>query len=326
MLTNRLLFRGALLVSLSVSCASVVLGQSVRSLVDLVDQASYRNYLDNRLYTRMGHNRGNGAQHDLARDFIKSEFESFGLQTTLDPFTYSGRTYHNVVAFKPGYKRPNQYYVVGAHFDSANNPGADDNASGTAGVLEMARVMSRFRFEASVYFIAFDREEQGLIGSNDFATKNRTKDIRGMVSLDMIAYNAGGANQASIYGRTQSNGVKSGLAGALQRYGNIASTLSGQLDASDHAPFEWQGFAAALLIERNYNGNPHYHRSTDSVDTPNYIDYAYATNMTRGALGFFATEARLLPTPYATEYEVVPEPGTLVVLAIGAALAIRRRR
>ena len=63
------------------------------------------------------------------------------------------------------------------------------------------------------------------------------------------------------------------------------------MDRSDHAPFEWQGFQAALLIEHEWESNPNYHHQSDTVDTPNYIDYHFAANMTRGTLGWLAGAA-----------------------------------
>jgi len=289
----------------------------VSNIVNQVSQSTYRSYLDNLLYAHSGDNRGiGGAQHDLARTNIVSQFVSFGLQTSLDPFPYGGNTYYNVVGVLPGTSRASQYYIVGAHYDSVNNPGADDNASGVAGVLEAARVLSQYDFEASLVFIAFDREEQGLIGSQDYASEHWSDDIRGMISLDMIAYNHLAGNTASIYGRAASLALKQALADAMATYGDgLTATIYGQLDASDHAPFEWQGFHAALLIEGGAWSNPYYHQPTDSVDTPGFIDYLFATRMTRSTVGYLATVAVL-----------VPEPATAALLGGGLVWLIVLRR
>jgi Zn-dependent M28 family amino/carboxypeptidase len=110
------------------------------------------------------------------------------------------------------------------------------------------------------------------------------------------------------------------LANSISLYGNgITSTIQGQLDASDHAPFEWAGFEAALLIEGGVWSNPNYHSAADSVDTAGYIDYLYATNMTRSAVGYLATSAGLVP---------IPEPGSLLPVGSGFVwliLVLRRR-
>ena len=78
----------------------------VQDLVDQVSQDNYSNYLDYLLYTHTGDNRGYGSEHDLARANIFNEFDSFGLQTTLNPFQYSSSTYYNVVGVHQGLVRP----------------------------------------------------------------------------------------------------------------------------------------------------------------------------------------------------------------------------
>ncbi len=290
---------------------------TVLEIVQKVSQTSFTSYLDNSLYTHTGDDRGYGAQHDLARTSIYNSFLSFGLETSLSPFTYNSSTYSNVVGILRGTTLPNEYIVVGAHYDSVNNPGADDNASGCAGVLEAARAMSQYTFDRSIVFMGFDREEQGLVGSSAWASAHASWDIRGMVSLDMIAYNPSGGTHdtALIYGRAGSNPLKGALSSAVQTYGGINCTMLGQLDASDHAPFEWNGFQAALLIEGAVWSNPNYHKLSDTVDTPGYIDYDYGTRMTQGTVGWLASSA----TPVGRRGpDPVPECGTLVGLLLGS--------
>lgn len=293
----------------------------VQDIVEQVSEETYRNYLDDMLYTHLGDDRKWGAEHDLARENIYSQFNSFGLDTSLHPFSYSGQTYYNVVGTHYGTVRRDDIYIVGAHYDSTSPgsnpaPGADDNASGTAGVLEASRVLSQFTFEATLIFIGFDREEQGLVGSNAYAQGHKDDDILGMISLDMIAYNGSSLNKARIYGRDGSAAIKQSLADAITLYGDGLSCVdSGHIDASDHAPFEAQGFQACLLIEYDVWSNPYYHSLNDSVDTLNYIDYAFATNMVSSTVGFLATAA--VP---------IPEPATVLLLAFGAIMVGKKRR
>jgi len=264
------------------------------SVVQQIDVASYQHYIEDLLYTHPGDDRGYGPQHDLARDNIVTTFESFGLDVTLEPFDYSGTEYYNVVAVKPGSFMPGHQYIVGAHFDSVNNPGADDNGSGTAGVMEIARVLAPLDFAYTIVFIAFDREEQGLIGSDAYATQHANDDIRGMVSVDMIAHNTG-AFSVDLYGRSASNLVKESLADAVYAYGGgLDSALMGTFDASDHAPFEWQGFPACLISEDW--GNPYYHTQFDHVEMPDYLDYEYAIDVCRSVAGWLVDAAvRIAP-------------------------------
>jgi hypothetical protein len=308
-----------------------VRADAIDDLVAQVGQTTYQGYLQGSLFTSDGDDRGfetSGtdryprADHDPARDNVLAHFTALGLSATLDPFTFStgGANYlgcNNVVGVLTGTVRPNDIYIVGAHYDSVNNPGADDNASGVAGVMEAARVLSQYEFEATILFAAFDAEEKGLYGSAHYAGAHSGDSILGMISLDMIAYNpASNHDKAYVYGKTASDPIKQDLADALAAYTGITPTIGGDMPGSDHAPFEDEGFDACLLIEYNWSPNPNYHRSTDSIDTPGYLDYAFATEMTRGAVGYLATAAGL-----------VPEPATLALLGAGAlALLVRRQR
>ncbi|MFW5652415.1 MAG: M28 family metallopeptidase, partial [Planctomycetota bacterium] len=246
---------------------------TVSDLVNQIDEANYTRLLDERLYTRSGDDRGYGPEHDLARDNIVEEFNALGLDVSLHGFPYRGETYYNVQAVQDGYGRTNEVFIIGAHYDSVNNPGADDNASGVAGVIEIARVLSQYTFEASIVYIAFDREEQGLYGSSAWVNDYRETDIRGMISLDMIAYDPFDRDRALLYGSSASNPLKDDLADAMLTYGGIAAFDDGRGDFSDHAPFERRGFQACLLIEYDVWSNPHYHLQSDTIDTPNYINY-----------------------------------------------------
>ncbi len=284
----------------SVTMLVIVLGAShalatgaILDVVNHVSQTNYEHYLRDQLFTHTGDNRGYGAQHDPARTNIFDLFDNFGLRPVLDGFPYSGHTYYNVVATLPGTTaRSNQLYIIGAHYDSVNNPGADDNASGVAGVLEAARVLSQYRFEATLVFVAFDREEDYLIGSTDFATKHAADDIRGMISIDMIAWN-GTSNHPEIYGRSASDPIKLALSNSVALYGDgLTASVYGRFDASDHVPFESRGFQACFLYEGG--DNPYYHTSVDTVDTAGYIDYAFASKMTRATVGWLATQAGLV--------------------------------
>lgn len=298
------------------ACEPAFADLTVLDVVNQVSQVSYTDYLDNKLYTHSGDNRGFGAEHDPARDNIYVEFDGFGLNTSLDAFGYGGSTYYNVVGAHYGTVSPDEIYILGAHYDSFNNPGADDNASGAAGVIEAARVLSQYEFEKTLLFIAFDREEQGLRGSKAYVQEHKDDDILSMVSLDMISYNSSDSGKARIYGRSYSAELKQSLADATSLYGNgLSAVVYGELNASDHAPFEDAGFQACLLIEYDIWNNPYYHSPYDSVDMPGYIDYAYATNMVRSAVGLLATEAVL-----------IPEPATILLLGLGGLALLRKQR
>ncbi|MHC4697556.1 MAG: M28 family metallopeptidase, partial [Planctomycetota bacterium] len=254
-----------------------------------VNEDSYSYFLIDMLYTWIGDNRGFGPEHDLAQANIFDLMESFGLTVALEPVTYYG-TYYNVVGTKLGTTYPDQEYVIGAHYDSVGNPGADDNASGVALVLEAARVLTNYESEYTIRFVAFDREEVGLVGARDYVSAHSGDDILGMISADMVAYNSEGANIVDIYGKTASNPIKQALGEAVASYGaGVTPRVAGSSGGSDHVPFESAGIDACLLIEKW--GNPYYHTPQDAVNMFDYIDYTYATNNTRAVVGYLVDHA-----------------------------------
>jgi hypothetical protein len=276
-------------------------------VADQVSVDSYRAYLENDLYAHAGDERAYGPKHDLAQKRIRELFESFGLTTSLDPFVYNGATYYNVVAVHPGVTRPREIYIVGAHYDSvAGAPGAVDNASGVAGVLEAARAMSQYLFESTVVFIAFDREEQRWKGSEAYARDHAQEDIRGMIALDMIAYQPYQPAQPEyatvvLYYHTQRTEIVDDLTATLKSSGGLNSVvrpspfLHGFLGLSDYVPFADLGFPAVLLNASAWETHPFYHKPADSLDKLTDADYRYAAQITKGTVGYLATHAGIEP-------------------------------
>jgi len=337
--------------------AATAMALSPSNIVDEVSEASYRN-LHTNLYVSAGMNRGFSAgsptrypanQHDAARDFIQASLTNAGLNVTLELFsftalsaTYTGAC--NVIATLPGTDTNAGYYMVGAHYDSVdtknsylvNSPGADDNASGTAAILELARVLGRRSFRSSIVFAAFDGEEKGKWGSTRYvsefttATSNANNgtftqiyrgNIKRMISLDMIAYNPAGVNKAYILGGNPAlSPLKTELIAAVAAYGGLAAYDGGKNDASDHGPFynTTPSVDACVFIEYSYASNPYYHRAGDSTDSAGYIDYTFATRMTKAVAGYLAQRAQIVPTlqitatsPAASEWG--PTPGEITV-------------
>jgi Zn-dependent M28 family amino/carboxypeptidase len=233
---------------------------------------SYTDYLQKDLYAHYGQERCFGPQHDLARGRIQERFEEFGLTTSLDPFVYNNVEYYNVVGILPGVIRPDAIYIFGAHYDSvAGSPGASDNASGVASVLEAARVLSQYRFEATIVFIAFDREEQWMVGSSSYAEEHRGDSIRGMITVVSIVYQPyppenANSNMVNLCYDTRMPIIDE-LAAAMEFYAGL-TCIDFKLPApygSDHMPFSQRGFASALV--GGYAECPFYHSASDSLDT-----------------------------------------------------------
>jgi hypothetical protein len=321
--------------------AFVAVALTPSNIVGEVDTASYT-YFHTNLFVHTGEDRALGAsEHDVARDYILSCFTNMGLSAELDPFTYSSYTNcNNVIAVKPGLNPSNfGCYIVGAHYDSVgiDRPGADDNASGVAGMLELARVLSEYTFRATLIFIAFDAEELGMRGSSHYVADSTSStngdpvkiyrgDIRGMISMDMIAYNPAGvnSNKAQIYGASSvtTMPVRTNLVQALMQYTDLAVQNSGGANNSDHGPFYYSGtygdggtgrIDSCLFIEYNHGSNPHYHQAADSVDTPGYIDYEFAAKMTKAVAGYLCSQAGLVPPASVSDPQLQASGTNLVV-------------
>lgn len=270
---------------------------------------NYGNIVSNKLYTRQGMNRAplqvGGWEHDLCRDAIYDELVAVGLQPEKDFFDYVDTTNQtrvyccNVIAVLPGVQNPNrEIYVVGAHYDSRENPGADDNATGVGCLLEMARIFSRHHFARTLVLVFFDAEERWeygtgrhRLGSLRYVDQHRTNNLRGMVSVDMIGWQAPppNHNRASVRGRSAYAAWCNDLVAALQTYGDgLQGIISTSENMSDHYSFAQAGIPACCLIEYNYGSNPRYHRPTDFVEAPDYLDWSYLERMCKAAIGFFA--------------------------------------
>ena len=274
-------------VGLSVAAVSTAPASDMgMAAANQVSQSSIYDYMDIWLYTHTGSNRGvGGAQHNLCRDSVAALMTSYGLTVTVEPFTYNSVTYHNVVGTKLGSAYPESEYVVGAHYDSVSNAGADDNASGVALVLECARILSQYDSDYTLRFVAFSREEQGLIGSEAYVADHSMDDIRGMYSADMVAYSTLGNTQANVYRRTTSP-VANALQTSITLYSNgLTPYNAGWISASDHASFDAGGFDAALLIEYEVWDNPYYHTSQDTFEQSGNLNFPYAVKMTRAMVG-----------------------------------------
>ncbi|MFZ2421317.1 MAG: M28 family peptidase [Anaerolineae bacterium] len=215
----------------------------------------------------------------LARDWLKAQFESLGYATTLQAFSSPYGTAHNVVAEISGRIRPNDVYIIGGHYDSTsqsaatNAPGAEDNASGTAGVLEMARILARYPPQATVRFIPFAGEEQGLYGSeayvNSLSASERSR-IKGVFIMDMIGYKSAAyplnvllESRSSVPGAV---GLVTTLSQNAQTYTTLNVTTSYYAWGSDHVPFLDVNLPTVLLIEQEYDSYSCYHRTCDTPD------------------------------------------------------------
>jgi hypothetical protein len=127
---------------------------------------------------------------DAVKEIIASAFAASHVRTSRQPFAYQTHRAHNIIGEIAGSRDAGKTVLVTAHFDAvASSPGADDNASGVAGMLEIMRVLARQRFDYSIRFVGFDLEEAGMLGSKHYLaqlTPEEKKGIIAVINLDMI--------------------------------------------------------------------------------------------------------------------------------------------
>lgn len=268
----------------------------VGALVDAVDAERLREYAQ-ALQDFGPRVSGSSACND-ATDYLMGLFTSYGLTATR--FDYEPASWcDNVIGFKQGRDPEAEIYVIGGHYDSVtNSPGADDNASGTAAVVEAARLLSAHEFEAEIWFVAFGGEEQGLVGSRALAqwAAGMEYDIRGMINLDMIGYLPGGvAGDLDVLSDNQSFDLRNlafeAAAMYLPEYPLVDGFLSG--GGSDHMSFWGVGYPAIFFHEDSVYRNPFYHSAADVIDV-GLNDFDFMRRNVQAAVGLLAALARPL--------------------------------
>ena len=239
-----------------------------------------------------------------AADYIDQQFQSYGYRP--GEHAYGIHPFRNITADLYGREKRNEVIIVGAHYDTIRmSPGADDNASGVAGLLEIARALSAQRFPRTLRFIAFTNEEEPFYGSDLMGSRvsarrsvERQENIVGMYALEMIGYYAdepGSQRYPSVvrhFYPTRGNFIafvanlrsRRLLHRSISRFRRQAIFPSEGMAApqwlvpdirrSDHASY-WQfGFPALMITDTANFRNQHYHDVGDVYRTLDYDNMA----------------------------------------------------
>ncbi len=184
----------------------------------------------------------------------------------------------NVVGALPGVA--GRRLVVGGHYDSVEgSPGANDNASGVAAALEVARLLRDEQPPVAVEIVAFGAEEPGLYGSRFYVDTSRLASVAGMVNLDMV-----GVGDRLLIGNTTGDTRLVDAAVEVARRLGIPATRT-RLGASDHTSFERAGVPAVFL---HWTDDPRYH---SSQDTPEHVQADRLDAVIRIAVGVARSRA-----------------------------------
>ena len=249
-----------------------------------------------------------------AGELVQARFQQLNLpvqrnESATTPFPTS-----NIIVEIPGVSRPEEVVLVGAHYDAFHG-GADDNSTGMAAVLELARVLSQYKFERTLRFVGFDMEEFGLIGSSRYIHEQTGPErIVASMVFDCIGYydSRPGTQQSlpglpspstgdflAVFGNDVSSQRVSELF-AINEALKLAKVtpiiaprdgttpLTGNLLRSDHAPFWLTGREAVFLTDTANFRNPHYHRDTDTVDTLDPISFRRSVQLSAATVAYWA--------------------------------------
>ena len=241
--------------------------------------------------------------------YIEDAMRGAGARVVSQPYAVAGRTYRNVIgSFGPD---AGERVVVGAHYDTfAGLPGADDNASGVAGVMELARLLSGAPLRVRVDLVAFNLEEPPhfrgeFMGSAIHARSLQAGRValRGIIALEMIGYFSD-APDSQRYPLPSLSWIYPSRGNFIGVVGNFASAMLGRkvtgamrdatplpvqvlaapasltgVGLSDHASYWDAGYHAVMITDTAFFRNPHYHTATD---TPDKLDYARTAQVVDG--------------------------------------------
>ncbi|WP_297209399.1 MULTISPECIES: M28 family peptidase [Thermodesulfovibrio] len=246
-------------------------------------------------------------------NFVEDRFREYGYIVEIDGFSYNGKEYKNIIATLKGINSNKDWLLIGAHYDSAiGSPGADDNASGVAVMLEVARVIRETPIAEKIKFVAFTLEEpqsfdlKFIIGSSQFVKKLKKLGHRyKALILESVGYFSEMKDSQKLPAFTKGPDVGNflgvvgnGKSNALLELFEQAETfvpslnlithkvpLNGWLSLetrfSDHAPFWDAGFQAVMLTDTAMFRNPYYHTSQD---TPEKLNYFFMEDVTKALL------------------------------------------
>jgi Zn-dependent M28 family amino/carboxypeptidase len=250
---------------------------------------------------------------DRAAAYIRNQWEEQGHDVTAYPYTVRGDKAANLEITLEGVERPEEIILVGAHYDTVpDSPGANDNASGVAALLELSRSLAREPLPRSVRFVAFVNEEPPFFKTEDMGSRvyarmarKRGDQIKGMISLETIGYytDEPGSQRyppplslfypdtGNFVGFVSNLGSRALLARAIEGFrshsdfplqrASLPAIVPG-VDWSDHSSFWHHGYDAIMITDTALFRYPHYHSPRD---TPDKLDYSSMAQVTRGLRG-----------------------------------------
>jgi len=273
-----------------------------------------------------------------AGNWLYDFFDSLGLEVERHEFIYNSQTEVNIIARIRGNTLPDEIVAISGHLDSTSDnpynlaPGADDDASGIAAVLEAAMVFKDYQFERTIEFWCFNAEEQGRRGSQAIASDyyGAGKNIVAVVNGDMLGYWPTGWNRdLDVAYEPVSEWLADFIIETCESYVGIpiAKHPSGSC-RDDHVSFTYYGISAVTNMDcwEAHNGGgettPHYHRTTDTIETLNLPCMTQVVQVSIASIADLAGPLSLT----ANTYEISASAGGSITLRLTAGPAEASRR
>ncbi|MBD1898625.1 M28 family peptidase [Trichocoleus sp. DQ-A3] len=245
--------------------------------------------------------------HFYVQHYIREQLQQWGTVETHE-FSIRGQNHQNLILNLPAATNNQKPPIlIGAHYDAApGTPGADDNATGVAALLELARIFAAEPAKYPVRLVAFDMEEYGMLGSQQYASdfKQQGQSLRLMLSLEMLGYcNSAPGSQRYPAGLERfypNRGDYIALIGNLPSIPDLIhlsrnirkvgvpsewlpvpnkGLIVSSTRLSDHSPFWDLGYKAMMVTDTAFMRNPHYHQPSDTIET---LDLNFLTGVCRG--------------------------------------------
>lgn len=278
----------------------------IEALVTKVEQSRINEWISDLINFSTRHTLS--PQNVEVAQWLQGQFRALGYNDVVfHDFIHSGVKCHNVICTKPGNLDLDKNLIVCAHYDSRMNdsedfisaaPGANDNASGVAALLEIARIIFSIDTTYSIKFVGFSGEEQGLIGSAAYASflNARGVHVQLLINLDMIGHPENPADPTIIIEQDIGNDVAANdapsqnfamqMVQAAADYTKIKTSL-GPIYSSDYMPFEHFGYVCIGAYD-GADSLPFYHTVNDTLDK---VDISFCTEVTRMVLATILTVA-----------------------------------
>jgi Zn-dependent M28 family amino/carboxypeptidase len=269
-----------------------------------------------------------GTQNGRAMDYVLEKVRSWVRddQIEMDPFVYTdkegrGYTWNNLIITFPGELKPDEIVILSAHLDTIVTqdynpfrmaPGADDNGSGVATMLEAVRLFRFYKFARTIKIIFWTGEEEKYVGSLAYVEDHPMDKVVGVVNMDMFAYDSNKDRCIELHVGTLPQSDRIGrcfMETAASNGSNLTyDYLRGQAtDRSDHFAFWGKNVGAILVLEnlidhnlsggcQGVDGNPYYHKPDDTIDK---IDASFGFDVARAGL---ATTANLAQPLYGVNF------------------------